>query len=168
MRNARFTEHYNEYYSFVCGLFYTRTGDIHISEDLTQELFIDLYRKYDSIDNVHNWLLASIRTAMLVHRRKAVRLPGQIEETEDTEILFASTDPCMETRMIISDAIDSINGFIERVVFELVSIQRYTYIDAAAALGLTKRNVRYRHGIAVRNVLQALAERGVKRVEDLL
>lgn len=168
MRNARFIECYNQYYSFVCGVLYVQVRDEHVAEDLAQEIFIALYRKMDTIHKEHNWLMGAIRFELREYYRRSDQLPSSLDVIFNEDNQPAGPDHCSEMKLIIREAIEAITGFIERVVFDLVSIQQYTYIDAAAALGLSKRQVRYRHGLAVRQVINTLSAKGINSVEDLL
>jgi len=167
MKNARFTEHYIEYFSLICGILYSKVKDPDTAEDMAQEIFAVLYRKYDEVRKVRAWLMAAARLALMEHRRIAGRQPLSLA-TEDLTVAARAVPDTVDTRMVLAEAIESITGSIDRVVFDLISIQDYSCSEAASAVGLTRRQVKYRHRLAVRQVLRALENRGLKTIEDLL
>jgi len=167
MRRARFTEHYNEYFSLVCGTLYSKTGDIHASEDMAQEIFTALYEKYDTIRKVRQWLNAAVTYALRNHFSKKQNSPEYIDNSFLENSFIDESLSSHSTVHVLNQAIDSIEGCVGRVLFELILIQKYTKNEAAEALGLTTRQVRYRYGQALRQVVNYLETCGIKSTGDL-
>ncbi len=53
-------------------------------------------------------------------------------------------------------------------IFDYIAIQNFTYEQTAKQLGFTKRQIKYKYGLIVRQILDFLNKRGVKDLEDLL
>ena len=76
-----------------------------------------------------------------------------------------------DVRIIIKDAIESMENFggeRDRALFDLVAVNGFTYEEAGAQLGMSVRQARYRYGLAVERILDFLAKKGIKNLEDLL
>src|SRR4030042_1531939 len=97
-------------------------------------------------------------------------LYSRVGNMED-DIHFAFENGFRDMRIIIHEAIENdqnYNNEKERISFELIAINNYTYDQAAKHLGLTKRQVVYKYQQVSRRILDRLRERGITRIEDLL
>ncbi len=167
MRRARFTDHYNRYFSLVCGVLYTKTGDMDAAEDMAQEIFIALFKKYDTIRKVRLWLNAAINYELRDHYAKKSNSPEYVDNRFIEETAIDESIPSVDVKHLIEKAIESIDGCENRVIFELILIQKYERDEAARALGLTPRQVRYRYTRALRQVVNYLDASGIRSTGDL-
>ena len=72
---------------------------------------------------------------------------------------------------IINDTIEDINNYHgenEMAMFDLIAIRNFTYEEAGAQLGLSKRQVRYKYYKIVKRLLGELKKKGINSLEDLL
>ena len=168
-KDAVFTDAYGRYYAVVFGSLYSRTGDFHSAEDLTQEVFIRFYSKMEDVINHRAWLLVTVKNVLFEHYRKVKNMPDDIAEAEAfNDVSLTFVNGFRDTRIIIDRAMESIEDVIDRSLLDLVSVQNYTYEETATELGLTKRQVKYRYGLIVRSILEFLNRQGIHKIEDLL
>ena len=76
-----------------------------------------------------------------------------------------------EVRMLLHEALNDESNFkdeFDRVIFELIAINRYTYEETAQCLGMSKRQVSYRYQVTSKRILDYLKKKGISRIEDLL
>ena len=168
-KDAQFTEAYSRYYAVVYGALYSRTGDPDAAEDMTQEVFIRFFNKMEEAVNVRAWLLVTMKHVLYEHYRKVKNMPDELAESEamgDVSLTFVNG--FRDTRIIIDHAVEAITDAADRSIFDLVAVQNYTYEETGELLGVSRRQVKYRYGLIVRQVLDFLHQRGIRNIEDLL
>ena len=72
---------------------------------------------------------------------------------------------------MIEQALEDTGNFQDekdKILFELISIDNFTYKEAGAQTGLTERQVRYRYNLTVERLVKYFQARGIKSLEDLL
>jgi RNA polymerase sigma-70 factor (ECF subfamily) len=168
-KNAAFTEVYSEYYATVFGVLYLRTGNTDTAEELTQEVFIRYFNNVNDAVNPRGWLLTTAKFVSLEHYRKMNRNPDTVSIKDDDELFEKNVySNGLDIRIIIDNAIESIKDHADRMIFDLVALQKYTFEEAGKLTGLSKRQIKYRHALVVREVIDALKKQGINSLEELL
>ena len=76
-RNA-FCEIVTRYQNLLCSLAYSAVGDIKHSEDIAQEVFVEAWKKLDTLldpEKLKSWLCGILRFKVSHYRRKEQRQP---------------------------------------------------------------------------------------------
>ena len=168
-KDADFTDAYGRYYAVVFGSLYSRTGNFDVAEDLTQEVFIRFYSKMETAVNQRGWLLVTVKNVLFEHYRRIKNMPDDIAEAEAfNDVSLTFVNGFRDTRLIIDEAIKALVDKTDRVLFDLVAVQKYTYEEAGTELGLSRRQVKYRYGLIVRSIVEYLNGKGIHKIEDLL
>lgn len=170
-KNTRmFTDLYNEYYTIVFSVAYSKMKNVDTAQDLTQEVFTRFFLKLNEIDNHRRWLLSALKYVILEHYKKNTANDLDIEELyEDINLSFVNG--FRDSRIIIEEALDNIDNFGDekgKVIFDLVTVYRYTYKEVGAQLGITERQVRYKYTQIVSTLFDYFKSKGIKGLEDLL
>jgi RNA polymerase sigma factor (sigma-70 family) len=168
-KDSLFTGVYSDYFPIVSGSLYSKLGNSQLADDLAQEVFIALYRSFESVQSVRSWIFTTMKNILYDHYRHAMNMPEEaaLHEAHD-DIGLTFVNGFRDTRIIIGQAVESIRDGIDRVLFDLIAVQNHSYSQAGKHLGLTKRQVFYRYSNIVRHVKDHLAERGIASIEDLL
>lgn len=69
-RHSKFNEAYSDYFPLVFSIVYQKTGDYHDSEEICQEIFINLFKKIEDMTNIRAWLLGTTKYYLLNYFRK--------------------------------------------------------------------------------------------------
>lgn len=168
-KDADFTDAYSRYYAVVFGSLYSRTSNFDVAEDLTQEVFIRFYSKMETAVNQRGWLLVTVRNVLFEHYRKVENMPDTLAGADvfnDVSLTFVNG--FRDIRLIIDEAIKALDAQTDRILFDLVAVQNYTYEEAGTELGLTRRQVKYRYGLIVRSIIEYFNRKGIHKIEDLL
>jgi RNA polymerase sigma factor (sigma-70 family) len=165
-----FTEGYSLYYSHIFRTIHSKVRDTHVAGDLTQELFIRYYEKFNSIDNHRRWLFSAAKFILLEYYRSRKGGDVEFEDVAD-EVRMTFVNGFRDTRIMIEEALENIEHFGDeqgKVLFDLVALHDYTYKEAGEMLGLTERTVRYRYGVITERIVAHFKKRGIRGLEDLL
>ena len=85
-----FCEIVSRYQNLLCSLAYSSVGDIKHSEDIAQEVFVEAWKKLDSLlapEKLKSWLCGILRFKLSHHRRKEEKQPlKDADEIESTDI----------------------------------------------------------------------------------
>jgi len=167
-KDAEFTADYTAYYTLVFTMILKVIRDFSQAEDLVHEVFIRYYNTMDSAESRRRWLIGITRHIISNYRRLQIPepVPPDIGAIEDLTPPYH--DPSPDLRIIIENAIDSIQKEFDRIVFELISLEGYTHEQAGRALNCPRRRIKYRYQIAHRQVLEHLRRQGVTGVLDLV
>src|SRR4030042_2981666 len=172
-KEREFRKSYNDYYPMILNALYSRVGNMEDAEDICHEIFVSYYRKFDEVRDPRSWLYGAMKFCISNYYQKKRGFDANsitIDNMED-DIHFAFENGFRDMRIIIHEAIENdqnYNNEKERILFELIAINNYTYDQAAKHLGLTKRQVVYKYQQVSRRILDRLRERGITRIEDLL
>jgi len=164
---------YSDHYPLVFNSVYSRIRNTQDAEDICHEIFVAFYKKFDEIMDHRRWLLGSIKYAISHFYRSKGLSDQEIADIDD-----APNDPNLafengfrDARIIINEAIEDESNYSdrkERILFDLIAINRLTYGEAAKQLGLTRRQAEYKYGLVVRRILDHLAARGIYQAEDMI
>ncbi len=156
-----FGELIGRYEKKLINFFYFLGWDYHLSEDLTQEVFIKVYRyrhKYRETAKFQTFLFRIARNLWIDHGRKmrtapgtvslekevsAGEDPGQLKEMiEDTKVRNPSDR--MKNRDISAAIEDAVNELAEddRLIFLMVAKQGLKYKEIAAVMDIPEGTVK--------------------------
>jgi RNA polymerase sigma factor (sigma-70 family) len=164
----KYTEAYAAYYPLVYSVVYTKTGDRDETRDICQEIFLILFEKFSTIENIRQWLLGTMRLVVLRHFQKKKNRNISIDDVFD-DVKLTYTNGFRDTRIILTEAMENIAcDEQERIILDLIATHNFTYKHVAELLGLTFRQVNYKYNQMVKKINDYLSEKGVKDIEELL
>ncbi|MBN2078841.1 MAG: sigma-70 family RNA polymerase sigma factor [Spirochaetes bacterium] len=172
-KEREFRKSYSDYYSLVVNALYNRVKNLEDAEDICHEIFVSYYRKFDEIHDARSWLMGAMRYSISNYYRKMEGSDSSyidIDRLED-DVHLSFENGARDMRIIINDAIENRDNYRderERILFDLVAINHYTYDQAAKHLGLTRRQAAYKYRQVSRRILDLLKQRGICRIEDLI
>ena len=139
---AAFEEVYRTYHRRVYAQCLRMTRSVAEAEDLTQEVFIQLYRKLETFrgDSLFTtWLHRLTTNAVLMHFRKVAARPEQATDDAETLSSFAGVAPnnnnsSVIDRIALDEAIKQLSpGY--RAVFILHDMEGYEHHQISKMLG---------------------------------
>ena len=169
-KNRKFAEVFNDCYSMVFTAVYSKINSTDEAEDICQELFIAYYEKLDTIENPRKWLMGALRLSVLSYYRKKKANPVDPEKLFQ-DVNYSFVDSFRETRIIINDVLENEDNYekeSDRVLFNLIAVNNFTYEEAGSELGMSKRQARYRYSKIVDKLLDSLNKQGIRNIEDML
>jgi RNA polymerase sigma factor (sigma-70 family) len=171
-REKRFKEIYNLYYPLLFNNIYRKIRAREESEDYCHEIFITLHNNLDSIDDMNKWMWGAIKNSVKSYYiKKGMRESNvAIDELHDGDTV-ACSDGDGDLRIIMNEAIAHEGNYEnekERVLFQLIAINKYTVENAARHLGMTRRQAEYAYGKVSQRILQYFHAKGMKSIEDVL
>lgn len=169
-KNRIFAEAFNDYYALVFSTVYNKVNNLDDAEDICQEVFIQFYKKLDTIEDCKRWLHGALRLEVLSYYRKKKHKHVDIDDVFYDEAL-SFINGARDIRVILEEALNDDENFSdtrEKMLFELVALKNFTYDEAAGQVGYTQRQARYRYGVIVKRILDYLSRRGINNLEDLL
>jgi RNA polymerase sigma factor (sigma-70 family) len=169
-RNNRYTRAYADYFPLVYSIIAAKVSDQDAVRDLCQDTFLRLYEKFDTVENVRAWLYGAVRNVLFEFFRSS---KVSVEDVESimSDAGMSFVNGFRDSRIIIEEALENIENFGDeqgKVLFDLVALYNFTYKDAAAHLGMSERQVRYRYGLSVARILEYLKSKGIRGLEELL
>jgi len=169
-RNSEFIEIYSNYYSLIFGSVCMRINSVDDAEDITQEIFTRFFNKMDEVESPRKWLLGTMRMVLFEFYKKK---RDDLLDIDDvfTDVNLTFINGMKDQRLIISDILEDESTFgsdQNRLIFDLIAIQRYTMDEAARELGLSRDQIKYRYTIINKNILISLRKKGITNLEDLL
>jgi len=165
-----FTEMYSDFFPLVYGAVYSKLGNIEDAGDIAQEVFARYYDKMGEVENPRRWLFNAMRYVVkeFYCARKGVEI--SIEEVfEDMGLMFVNG--LREARLVIQEALENMENFHgerEKILFDLIAVNGFTYGEAGRELGMSERRVRRRYRLIVRRLVAYLNRKGIRNLEDLL
>ena len=170
---AAFEAIYDRYGDLVYSVVLRVVGDSHVAEDVTQDVFLRLWRKPEQFD-VHRgkfvtWLLSVARNRSIDERRSHGRrlrheaLPATTEEEDVLPSLCDADDPALAT--VAADDREAVRGALEllpheqRLAIQLAYFGGLTQQEIANKLGQPLGTVKTRIRLGMQKMRGALAER---------
>jgi RNA polymerase sigma factor (sigma-70 family) len=172
-KEREFRKSYSDYYPMVLNALYGKVGNMEDAEDICHDIFVSYYRKFDEVREPRNWLFGAMRFCISnYYRKKEGSDPASVDIANlEDDASLAFENGFRDIRIIIQEAIENIENYRdekERILFDLIAINCYTYEQAAKHLGLTKRQAVYKYQQVTRRILNHLKVRGITSIEDLL
>jgi len=138
---AAFEEVYRTYHRRVYAQCLRMTRSVVEAEDLTQEVFIQLYRKLETFrgDSLFTtWLHRLTTNAVLMHFRKVAARPEQTTEDAETLNSFVDRTPNQNSSLVDRIALDEAIRQLSpgyRAVFILHDMEGYEHHQISKMLG---------------------------------
>jgi RNA polymerase sigma factor (sigma-70 family) len=172
-KDREFRKSYSDYYPMILNSLYHRVKNREDAEDICHEIFVNYYRKFDEVRDPRSWLVGAMRFCISNYYRKKEGSGASTVDIADVEedVHLAFENGFRDMRIIIHDAIENPANYDdekERILFDLIAINKYTYDEVAQHLGLTRRQAAYKYQQVSRRILDRLKERGITKIEDLL
>jgi len=163
-----FTTAYSHYYADIEEFLHRKIGDSCESEDMTQEIFTRLCSRTEEITDVGAWLHGAVRNSLRMRYRSEKRAPQEFPLFNDEDDMPLVAAPVItEARIILDDSLDALGDDDQRALVDLIAAGGHSYREAAAFLGMSARRARYLYTLAIRQVKQHLAMKGIREVADL-
>lgn len=148
MTEKEFERIYNVLWSKLYGVAYSYFKDRTTAQEVTQDVFVNLWLKRDSLPAIHNveaYLLRSVKNRIYnqfdkIHSREKLEsiIPAMNVQTENTE-----------EEIVYSDTLEFVNHEIDQLpvmtktIFRLSRFDRYTNHEIADRLQLSGKAVEY-------------------------
>ena len=164
-----FTELYNDYYPVVVTSLECRSGSIHDARDMAQEIFISLLNNIDKVENVRKWLYGAIRNSLKNFYNKRKNDANIDDEINSASMTYVNG--FKDTRILLEQLIEDEENYksdTEQVIFDLVAIKQFSFVEAGKQLGMSARRVRYAYNQTVKRMLYNLEKKGITNLEDIL
>lgn len=165
--NSTFETIYDEYKNRIYGYVLAITHSAHDAEEITQELFIKLWNKrqtLDSVLNIEHYIFTMARNRTLNYIKKAARDTRLMDELK---FRMTSTQNDAEERLIRLDCEEMVEEALNQLspkrseVFRLSRYQGKKLNEIAGQLNLSKNTVKNHLVAALKFVRSYLTERGV-------
>lgn len=166
--NSYFEEIYTLYFSDVYNFLYGICGNSDISEELTQDTFVEAYRslhKYNGKCKIYTWLCAIAKNMWFHYIRKHRKNVTNIEMLSET---LLSEEPSPQDKAeseerlhVILKAISSLKSR-QRDIFWLHTVAEIPFAEIANMLGITENSAKviyFRAKNNLRNQLKSVDER---------
>ncbi len=169
-KKEKFAEAYDNYYAWAFSIIFNRVDSIEDTQDICHDLFLRFLEKIDTIENYRSWLIVALRYEVLTYYRK--KKPEVVDPEsffEDPTLTFVNG--ARDARVIMEDSItriSEVHGEVDYLLFDLISLKRFTVREAGLQLGLSTRQARYRHDEIIRWLKNDLRSKGIASLEDLL
>jgi RNA polymerase sigma factor (sigma-70 family) len=163
----RFTEAYMLYYPQILSSILLKVGSVEDARDICQEVFIILYEKFDTVNNVRAWLYGTLKNVVYKYY-SSKKQDVDIDKLFDS-IKLSYSNGFRDARIIINQVMDEVQcSQAERIILDLIAVHNFSYVNVATILGLTKRQVEYKYGQLVKCITDNLKKKGIKDIEELL
>ncbi len=164
----KFTGVYMDYYPLIMGAAIKRAANRDEAEDICQEVFSILLEKINEVHDHKSWLMGTLKLVTLRHYQALNRDTADIEAHFDDANL-GYVNGFRDTRIMIAEAMDAAECTPDdRTLLDLVAVRGFTYENAAKAVGLSRRQARYRYERIVERIIEKLRRKGVNDLRELL
>lgn len=154
---------YDEYYNYICSVVYKMVGDGTLAEDLAQEVFVEIWKRRDSLD-VNLSLRGYLRRIAVNKTLNYIRSQKMNFEEEDAVLQVPSSEnstqkvlEANDLEKVINDSIDSLPDKC-RVVFGLSRFEELSYKEISIELGISIKTVENQISKALKLVRKAVIE----------
>ncbi len=167
------------YQNLLCSLAYSSIGDIKHSEDIAQEVFVEAWKKLDSLhepEKLKAWLCGILRFKVSRHRRKEAKQPIKSAEDIDEYKLAESENSVLQSSELEQAAIQQQQHALLWKVLDKIDItyreplilfyrEQQSIERVATELDLTKETVKQRLSRGrklLKSAMSSLVEDGLK------
>jgi len=166
----RFVECYDLYFSLVFSSVYSRVGNFHDAEDISQEVFLRLHDKIEEVNEPRKWIFGCLKNVVMDHYKKKSNSDLDIDVLLN-DVTMGYVNGFRDARVIIKECLDQVleeSGYRDAAIFELVSMYGYTFRETARHLNMNYKQVIYRYRALAAKLLEKLRTRGISDPGDLL
>jgi RNA polymerase sigma factor (sigma-70 family) len=162
---ASFAAMVREHWDAVYRLLQSLSGNVHDTEDLTQETFLRAWNRIDSFQqgtNLRSWLLKIASNAFFDERRRKKRAKTQpLEEFEPAGKTKTPGYDLETTQQAarVREAMRTLSK-LTCMVFHLRAVEGLSFRDIAAVAGTTEQSARWHMHHARTKLLEMLGEAG--------
>lgn len=154
---------YDEYYNYICSVVYKMVGDSSLAEDIAQEVFVEVWKRRESLD-VNLSLRGYLRRVAVNKTLNHIRAKKMNFEDETAVLHIPSTEnstqkilEAKDLEKVINDSIDSLPDKC-RVVFGLSRFEELSYKEIYHELGISIKTVENQISKALKLVRKAVLE----------
>jgi RNA polymerase sigma-70 factor (ECF subfamily) len=154
---------YDKFYNYICSVVYKMVGDSTLAEDISQEVFVEVWKRRDSLD-VNLSLRGYLRRVAVNKTLNYIRAQKMNFEDEDTILQVPSTENSVQKILeakdlerVINDSIDSLPERC-RVVFGLSRFEELSYKEISSELGISVKTVENQISKALKLVRKAVLD----------
>lgn len=144
-RHIAFKSFYEHHFDRLFAFLSRRTGERETALDLAQDVFLKLWRNWDTLPNLQSaeaYLFTIARNRLIDHYRRQLARP-QVPLTVQVENLPAPPEPELEETVHLQQLRDSIRELPEqrRKIVEMSKLEGKSTREIAEALSLSPRTV---------------------------
>lgn len=133
-----------------------RTGDFHIAEDITQDTFLQVYQKLETLEDLtqfSRWLYAIVNRLCIAWYRKNRIHTESFEETDESEIecdaysRYVASEQVKTTAIVQRDVVQKLLTKLkdsDRQVVTLHYFNEMTYSEIGSYLGVSESTIKSR------------------------
>ena len=154
---------YSSYYRYVCSVVYKMTGDSAVAEDISQEVFLEVWKRRETLE-IKTTLKGYLRKIAVNKTLNQIRSKKMNFEEEDTILQVPSTENSTQKILEAEDLQNAINKAVEslpercRLVFGLSRYEEKTYKEIADLLTISIKTVENQMSKALKIVRNAVLE----------
>lgn len=150
MDKTEFRNVYMQYYRLVSRIAYNVIGDYHLTQDITQDIFAELYQNWEVIDvcKIKGWLITCTTRKAIDYKRKSY-YEREVSGGENIAELCDSAST--EYEIVLRDVYGKILSELcqkNRQWFELIirlDVRGEKPKNVAKDMGITLNNLRVKH-----------------------
>lgn len=149
-QDSTFQTLYKQYYNFVFGIALRILKVREDTEEVVNDVFIQLHKQYDQIrldQDFMGWLTTTTKCRAIDKLRKRGRQPDPVPDYEIEKIRCHIANPekaaiTNETQEIIQQAISTLKSKTLTTTYQLCFVENLDYQEAADALGCTRNAIK--------------------------
>ena len=154
---------YSSFYRYVCTVIYNMIGDSATAEDIAQEVFVEVWKRRETLD-INTSLKGYLRRIAVNKTLNQIRTKKMDFENEEAVIDLASKDMSSQKIMEAEDLQGAINASIEklpercRMIFGLSRFEELSYREIAEKLTISIKTVENQMSKALKIVRASVLE----------
>lgn len=159
---------YNKYYALVYSELYAKISDVHIAEDLSHEIFIIMFEKFDTIENIRKWIYGAIKnTLRSYYRKNDIKILDLDNVCSDKKLEFSNG--MKDSRILLEHIINNLDlDDTEKIIFDMLARYNRNNKETAICVSMSIRQVRYIYLKIRQKILYELQKKGIESIEALL
>ena len=154
---------YSTYYRYVCTVIYKMIGDSATAEDMSQEVFVEVWNRRETLD-VKTSLKGYLRMIAVNKTLNYIRSKKMNFEQEDAVLHIPSTENSSQIILEAEDLKNAINHAVDklpercRIIFGLSRYEEKTYREISEELDISIKTVENQMSKALKIVRKAVLE----------